>query len=139
MNIQEINTYTVPIKGDKILVVKRKNGFWEFPGGKIEWGENPREAAIRECKEEVGAEPEEMLFVGTTSAVYEKEGDIKHSIYLIYLVRKLKNKESEKESEIVLSSEHDEYRWLTIDELKFLKLGLNAEPVPELIEDLMQE
>lgn len=29
-------------------------GFWEFPGGKIEAGETPAEAAIREAREEVG-------------------------------------------------------------------------------------
>lgn len=29
-------------------------GFWEFPGGKIQPGESPEEAAIRECEEETG-------------------------------------------------------------------------------------
>ncbi len=29
-------------------------GFWEFPGGKIEAGECPEEAAVRECMEETG-------------------------------------------------------------------------------------
>ena len=29
-------------------------GYWEFPGGKIERGESPAEAAIRECLEETG-------------------------------------------------------------------------------------
>jgi mutator protein MutT len=31
-------------------------GFWEFPGGKIESGETPQAAAIRECLEETGLE-----------------------------------------------------------------------------------
>ena len=29
-------------------------GYWEFPGGKIESGESPETAAIRECLEETG-------------------------------------------------------------------------------------
>jgi 8-oxo-dGTP diphosphatase len=29
-------------------------GYWEFPGGRVEEGETPQAAAIRECQEETG-------------------------------------------------------------------------------------
>jgi 8-oxo-dGTP diphosphatase len=43
---------------ERILVTQRKEGatyglYWEFPGGKIEEGEEPRQALQRELKEEL--------------------------------------------------------------------------------------
>lgn len=48
----------VIVRDGKILLIKRRNepgkGLWAVPGGKVEYGETLRDAAVREVKEETG-------------------------------------------------------------------------------------
>lgn len=53
-------TAAVILSQDKVLITRRPEdvsypGYWEFPGGKIEPGESPEEALVREIREELGA------------------------------------------------------------------------------------
>ncbi len=50
-------------KDGRILLTRRMEGahlagFWEFPGGKVEEGEDPEHAVARECREECAIELE---------------------------------------------------------------------------------
>jgi len=58
-NIPEVHiALGVILKKDKLLITRRKEagllgGLWELPGGKVQPGESPGEACIREIQEEV--------------------------------------------------------------------------------------
>ncbi len=50
--------------------LRHHRGQISFPGGRIEAGESPRDAALRELREEVGIEPELVTVLGTLSSLY---------------------------------------------------------------------
>ncbi len=58
---------------DEVLLVKNwlSAGDWSLPGGGIEHGEQPNEAAVREIAEELGVsiDPADLLLVGENTAV----------------------------------------------------------------------
>jgi 8-oxo-dGTP diphosphatase len=60
--------------GDKIFATARGygefKGWWEFPGGKIEKGETPRQALVREIKEELSLTIEVGELIGTIEYDY---------------------------------------------------------------------
>ncbi len=49
----------VVVRDGRVLLTQRRKGshlagLWEFPGGKLEQGEFPQDAVVRECTEECG-------------------------------------------------------------------------------------
>ncbi len=122
----ELNVYLVPFFNEKILVLKRKNGFWEFPGGSVEFGEHPEKSALRETEEEAGLKAKNISLLGITSATYPKDGREKHSVYIVY-------KGEVESSQFKIGPEHDEGRWITLAELDFIKLALNAQEAVDFL------
>ncbi|MFZ2455134.1 MAG: (deoxy)nucleoside triphosphate pyrophosphohydrolase [Candidatus Altiarchaeia archaeon] len=101
--------------GEKILITLRKEssymaGRWEFPGGKVEKGEKPQQALIREIKEElcVGIKITGLLYV--KQHVYELSDDRKRRIKLMFYGAQI----SRGEIKCVGCSE---YRWVLPKEL----------------------
>jgi len=46
--------YAVAFSGEKFLMVRNRRRGWEMPGGKVEAGESPEQAVMREFAEETG-------------------------------------------------------------------------------------
>jgi 8-oxo-dGTP diphosphatase len=77
-------TCAIITKENKYLITQRRPtdhnaGRWEFPGGKVDFGEDPRKGLEREIKEELGIVVKAHELLDYSSFVYEGK---KHIVLL---------------------------------------------------------
>lgn len=83
----------IVIQDRKVLLGLRKSehgqGCWSPPGGHLEFGEDPKEAVLRELKEETGliGRVDSLTLLGVTNDIFEESG--KHYITLNYRLDKV--------------------------------------------------
>lgn len=68
--IEEISSGGVVIFGNTILLLKKFNGDWVLPKGRVEKGEMIRDAALREVLEESGVKAEIEEYIGKANYEY---------------------------------------------------------------------
>ena len=105
----ELSASVVLWRGEEILVMKRAGGFsaggWFIPGGHVEQGERPIEAAARELFEEAGIAIEADALSITGIMSYETGAGTAHTI--IY------NGKCADATEAAINEEHIYHRWMT--------------------------
>ncbi|WP_226659391.1 NUDIX hydrolase [Pseudalkalibacillus hwajinpoensis] len=75
-----VSAATIILNEEKeILLIKGPRRGWEFPGGQVEEGESLPDAAIREAKEESGADIEIVKFCGVFQNV---KASISNTLFL---------------------------------------------------------
>jgi 8-oxo-dGTP diphosphatase len=114
----------------RVLVAQRPEGkqlagLWEFPGGKLEPGERPEAALIRELSEELGIVVREPCLAPLTFASYAYEAF--HLLMPLYVCRRWEGQPVSREGQAL--------KWVRPGKLRSLAMPPADEPlIPALID-----
>jgi len=117
-------TAAIIVNDGKVFAARRKPGihlagFWEFPGGKLEEGETPEQCLARELQEEFTITTRVGAFVGESVFDY----GTKVVRLMAYQVEHLAG-----DFELI---DHDQLRWLALDELSSVEWAPADVPLVE--------
>jgi 8-oxo-dGTP diphosphatase len=86
---------------------------WDAIGGRVEAGENPDEALVREVQEEVGVTPTQFRLIAT---IRERQPNIHgDALHHIYAVTRWRGGEPANACD-----EHTELKWFSVSEMRLL-------------------
>ena len=113
---------------DKIFITRRSYGefadMWEFPGGKIELGESREEALIREVKEELELDINNLEYLTTVDYDYPNFHLTMHC-FICEICG----------GELVLNA-HNDAKWVSLEELSTQKwVPADVEVVEKILND----
>jgi dATP pyrophosphohydrolase len=100
----------------EFLLLKRASyqyypNLWQMVSGKIKEGERAYQTALREIKEETNLIPEKLWIAPNINSFYSPDDEY------ISLIPVFAAKVSQ-DSEVIISSEHSEFKWVNKDEAK---------------------
>ena len=108
-------------------VGKSMAGLWEFPGGKIEPGETPEAALIRELHEELGIDTWESCLAPLTFASHSY--DDFHLLMPLFACRKWEGNPTPREGQAL--------KWVRVLELKNYPMPPADIPLIPILRDLL--
>ena len=106
---------------------KTMAGVWEFPGGKVEPGETPEAALIRELDEELAVNTKESCLAPLTFASHEY--DDFHLLLLLYVCRRWHGTPTPKENNPVI--------WVRPPRLGDYPMSPADKPLVAMLQDLL--
>lgn len=106
---------------------KQMGGLWEFPGGKVEPGETPEQALIRELSEELAIAVKEPCLAPFSFASHSYEGF--HLLMPLYVCRRWEG--------IPQAKEHTALKWIRPKDMTGLAMPPADVPLIPMLRDLL--